>query len=69
MFNTIFKMKNLSDFSYFFTQYQKSFSHLKIFGRIFMSQISLTDYFAKVSIGVVLNQAAFGILAKQMGNG
>jgi len=31
MLNTIFKMKNLLDFFYFFPQYQKSFSQLKIF--------------------------------------
>ena len=47
MLKTIFKMKNLSDFSYFLLNIRKVFSQLKIFWRIFMRQISLTDYFCK----------------------
>lgn len=47
MLNLIFKMQNLSDFSYFLLNIRKAFSQLKIFWRIFMRQISLTDYFCK----------------------
>ncbi len=47
MLNLIFKMQNFSDFSYFLLNIRKRFRQLKIFWRIFMRQISLTDYFCK----------------------
>ncbi|CKK98569.1 putative phage associated protein [Neisseria meningitidis] len=47
MLNLIFKMQNFSDFSYFLLNIRKVFRQLKIFWRIFMRQISLTDYFCK----------------------
>ncbi|CFC45501.1 putative phage associated protein [Neisseria meningitidis] len=47
MLNLIFKMQNFSDFSYFLLNIRKVLGHLKIFWRIFMRQISLTDYFCK----------------------
>ncbi|CKL01488.1 putative phage associated protein [Neisseria meningitidis] len=47
MLNLIFKMQNFSDFSYFLLNIRKVLGKLKIFWRIFMRQISLTDYFCK----------------------
>ena len=46
MLNLIFKMQNLSDFSYFLLNIRKVLVNW-IFWRIFMRQISLADYFCK----------------------
>ena len=47
MLNLIFKIQNLSDFSYFLLNIRKVLVNWKFFWSIFMRKISLIDYFCK----------------------